>query len=134
MPNEPRLESEKPSHVCCEQVVLLDRNIEHQGDVRKVSDYIKEIEMVMESTVPKTAARGAEGGGQVRIEADIGGPDRWDILGRQWLTLAISTPVLEALPLAEILNELGAVRKPDIEPRSRFALIFNIWGFNSELA
>jgi hypothetical protein len=44
----------------------------------------------------------------------------------------MSTPVLQSLPLDDIHNKLERLKKPDIETRCRFALIFNIWGFKGE--
>jgi len=131
-PENPPPEAEKPAHVHCDHIVLLDNNITLKSDIEKLTNYIKEIEVVMDTAVPKTVAQSAEGGGQLNIEADIGGPDRWDVLGRQWFKIRFSPPALKTLPMAEIYGKLAALKTPNIEPRSRFQLVFNVWGFKGE--
>jgi hypothetical protein len=127
-PENPLLEAGKPAHVHCDHIVLLDNNITQKSDIGKLTEYIKEIEAVMDAAVPKSVVQRAEDGGQLNIEADIGGPDRWDVLGCQWFKIRFSPPALEISPMAEIYDKLAALKTPNIEPRSRFQLVFNDWG------
>ncbi|PGH11617.1 hypothetical protein AJ79_04757 [Helicocarpus griseus UAMH5409] len=128
-PKNPTPEHQKPTHVHCNHIALLDNNITNAADVGKLTNFIKLIENVVDIAVPKTAPPGVVGGGKLVIEADVGGPDRDDLLGREWFKMSFSPPSLSALPMDQIYTEVSRVPKPDIEPRRRFALAFNVWGF-----
>ncbi|EEH45441.1 uncharacterized protein PADG_01591 [Paracoccidioides brasiliensis Pb18] len=133
-PENPVPRSQKPSHVHCDHVVLLDTNVAKQADVDELSRYIKSIEAVLDTTVPKTAPPHLVGGGKLLIEADVGGPDRDDPLSREWFKMKFSPPSLEALPMAEIYDGVALLAKPSIEPRTRFSMAFNVWGFTGTWA
>ncbi|KAL2361937.1 hypothetical protein RJZ56_005153 [Blastomyces dermatitidis] len=128
-PENPVPESQKPYHVHCDHIVLLDNNVTAAGDLDKLTNYIKSIEKVLDATVPKTIPPSAIGGGKLLIEADVGGPDRDDLLSREWVKVSFSPPPLEALPMPQIYYGVSRVPKPDIVPRTKFSLAFNVWGF-----
>ena len=119
----------KPWHVHCDHVNLLDNNVTNLADSEPIARYIKTMEHVLDALIPRTAPPGVEGGGRLAVEADIGGPDRWDKLSRRWITLHFTPPPLEALPLGLIQDRLVELETPDIEPRTRFQVMFNIWGY-----
>ncbi|PGH34296.1 hypothetical protein GX50_02879 [[Emmonsia] crescens] len=129
-PQNPIPESQKPRHVHCNHIVLLDNNVTTAADMDKLTNYIKSIELVLDAAVPKTVPPNVVGGGKLLIEADVGGPDRDDLLGREWFKVSFSPPSLDALPMAQIYDGVSRVPKPDIVPRTKFSLAFNIWGFN----
>ncbi|KKZ63452.1 hypothetical protein EMCG_02263 [[Emmonsia] crescens] len=129
-PQNPIPESQKPRHVHCDHIVLLDNNVTTAADMDKLTYYIKSIELVLDAAVPKTVPPNVVGGGKLLIEDDVGGPDRDDLLGREWFKVSFSPPSLDALPMAQIYDGLSRVPKPDIVPRTKFSLAFNIWGFN----
>ncbi|KAK2808070.1 hypothetical protein FQN50_004988 [Emmonsiellopsis sp. PD_5] len=125
-------EPEKSSHVHCDHIALLDNNMKTEADVLKVTDYIKLAENAVDATVPKTVPPGVEGGGKLVIEFDVGGPDRFDLLSRQWFKMSFSPPSLSALPMGEIYKAVSALPKPNIEVRTKFVLAFNVWGFKGK--
>lgn len=125
----PRATISKPWHVHCDHLVMLDNNVTDAADADPITEYVKRIEAVMDRLVPRTAPQGAEGGGRVAIEADVGGPDRWDKNGRRWITIHFTPSALEALPLDEMQETLTALEAPDIAPRTRFQVMFNVWGY-----
>ncbi|KAK2783232.1 hypothetical protein FQN51_004446 [Onygenales sp. PD_10] len=125
-------EPEKPSHVNCDHIALLDNNMKAEADVLKVTDYIKLAENAVDATVPKTVPPGVEGGGKLVIEFDVGGPDRFDLLSRQWFKMSFSPPSLNALPMGEIYKAVSDLPKPNIEVRTKFVLAFNVWGFKGK--
>lgn len=128
-PQNPVPESEKPTHVHCDHIVLLDNNITTAVDMDLVTNYIKSIEKVLDETVPKTIPLSASGGGKLLIEADVGGPDRDDVISREWVKMSFSPPYLNALPMDQIYDGVSRVPKPDIVTRTKFSLAFNVWGF-----
>ncbi|EER45385.1 hypothetical protein I7I53_07829 [Histoplasma capsulatum var. duboisii H88] len=128
-PQNPVPESEKPAHVHCDHIVLLDNNITTAVDMDLVTNYIKSIEKVLDETVPKTIPLSASGGGKLLIEADVGGPDRDDVISREWVKMSFSPPYLNALPMDQIYDGVSRVPKPDIVTRTKFSLAFNVWGF-----
>ncbi|OAX83928.1 hypothetical protein ACJ72_01694 [Emergomyces africanus] len=128
-PQNPVPETQKPGHVHCDHIVLLDNNVTAAADLNKLTSYIKSIENVLDAAIPKNVPSSVIGGGKLLIEADVGGPDRDDLLGRQWFKVSFSPPSLDALPMAQIYDEISLVPKPDIVPRTKFSLAFNVWGF-----
>ena len=130
-PQNLRPPSSKPWHVHCDHIVLLDNNASTPEEASAIADHVKAIEKVVDATVPRIAPPDIEGGGRLVVEADVGGPDRADKLSRTWISIHFSPPELEKLPLREIHDELTALEGPDIEPRTRFQLMFNVWGYVS---
>ncbi|KAL1958179.1 hypothetical protein VTO42DRAFT_5034 [Malbranchea cinnamomea] len=128
-PTKPRLSSSKPWHVHCDHLILLDNNVSDPEDAIALSNYIKAIEETLDAIIPRTAPPGIETGGRLAIEADVGGPDRFDKLSRRWITIRYNPPALDVLPLPQIHDALMELEGPNIEPRTRFQLIFNVWGY-----
>jgi hypothetical protein len=131
-PTTPRATISKPWHVHCDHIVMLDNNVTDPADADPIAEYVKRIESVMDALVPRTAPPGTVGGGRVAIEADVGGPDRWDRLGRRWITIHFTPSALEVLPLDDMQDKLTALDAPDIEPRTRFQVMFNVWGYRGQ--
>lgn len=128
-PINARSPSSNPWHIHCDHIVLLDNNASNPEDAIALANYVKAIEETVDAIVPKTTPPGIERGGRLAIEADVGGPDRFDKLSRRWITMRFNPPELEALPMARIQHKLTALEGPDIESRTRFQLMFNVWGY-----
>lgn len=131
-PTPPPPPPPKPWHVHCDHVNLLDNNVTDPADSEPIARYIKSIENVLDALISRTAPPGVEGGGRLAVEADVGGPDRWDRLGRRWITIHFTPPALEALPLGVLQERLMELETPDIEPRTRFQVLFNVWGYTRQ--
>ncbi|EAS32261.1 uncharacterized protein CIMG_03285 [Coccidioides immitis RS] len=127
-PQDPTSAS-RPNHIDCDHIVLLDENVTSTDDIQQLAKYIKTITDTLDEIVPKTVPLSAQGGGQLMIEADIGGPGRRDPLSREWLSCKFAPQTLSALPLDVMYRQLSRIERPDIQPRTKFQIVFNVWGF-----
>lgn len=117
-----------PPHVVCNHIALLGEIITQEPDITKVNAFISAIKSVVEETVPRTTPPGAEEGGKLIVEVELG-ESKTTNTSKKRLLLNYFPPSLLALPLREMYDGLKAVQRPDVKLQSRIRVAFNIWGY-----